>query len=43
MEKLLEELKIKAQNCGDNTKENRARKGAYVDCIIMIKKVLKIN
>jgi hypothetical protein len=38
MEKLLKELRLKADNC-DNTKEGRARKGAYVDCIVMIKQV----
>jgi hypothetical protein len=38
MEKLLTELRLKADNC-DNTKEGRARKGAYVDCIVMIKQV----
>jgi hypothetical protein len=43
MEKLLAELKLKAANCGDSTKESRARKGAYVDCIMMIKEALKIS
>lgn len=38
MEKLLAELRLKADNC-DNTKEGRARKGAYIDCIVMIKQV----
>ena len=38
MEKLLTELRLKADNC-DNTKEGRARKGAYVDCIVMIKQI----
>ena len=38
MEKLLTELRLKAGNC-DNTKEGRARKGAYVDCIVMIKQI----
>jgi hypothetical protein len=38
MEKLLTELRLKADNC-DNTKEGRARKGAYVDCIVMLKQI----
>jgi hypothetical protein len=38
MEKLLTELRLKADNC-DNTKEGIARKGAYVDCIVMIKQI----
>jgi len=37
MEKIIEQLKLKAYACGDKTKEDRARKGAYVDCIVMIK------
>lgn len=38
MGKLLTELRLKADNC-DNTKEGRARKGAYIDCIVMIKQI----
>ena len=37
MKEIIEQLKIKAQYCGYKTKEERARKGAYVDCIGMIK------
>ena len=33
---LLETLREKAKTCGTKTKESRARKGAYVDCIIEI-------
>ena len=36
MKKLLKALKEKARNCGVNNKENRARKGAYVDCIVQL-------
>lgn len=42
MEKLLKELREKAKNCGTKTKEDRARKGAYVDCILSIKKQLSL-
>lgn len=41
IKKLLEELELKASACGDNNKENRARKGAYVDCIVMLKNLIK--
>ncbi len=37
MEELLEKLRQKANACGDKTKEDRARKGAYIDCIMEIK------
>lgn len=40
MEELINELKLKAENCGAGTKENRARKGAYIDAVIMVKKLL---
>jgi hypothetical protein len=40
MEKLIEQIRLKADACGDATKEQRARKGAYVDCIVMIKEAL---
>jgi hypothetical protein len=42
MEKLLTELRLKADNC-DNTKEGRARKGAYVDCIVKCRKPHKCD
>lgn len=35
-EKIIQELSNKINNCSDNTKEGRARKGAYVDALIMI-------
>ncbi len=37
MEKLIEQIRLKADACGDATKEQRARKGAYVDCLVMMK------
>lgn len=43
MKELLEILALKAKACGVNTKEARARKGAYVDCILEIKKISPID
>ncbi|MCG8796586.1 hypothetical protein [Tenacibaculum finnmarkense] len=40
MEKLLKLFKEKAQDCTLNTKESRARKGAYVDCIVELEKTM---
>lgn len=37
MKELIAKLQEKAQACGYKTKEDRARKGAYVDCVVMIK------
>ena len=34
MDKLIKKLQEKAKACGDKTKEDRARKGAYIDCIV---------
>ncbi len=42
MKKLLEELRKKADGWDNSTKETRARKGAYVDCIVMCEKYYKI-
>lgn len=42
MENILTELRLKADNC-NNTKEGRARKGAYVDCIVMIQQVKNLS
>ena len=42
MEELLKEIREKAKNCGNKTKEDRAKKGAYVDCILAIKKQLAL-
>jgi hypothetical protein len=39
--KLLECIKEKSANCAYSTKESRARKGAYVDCIMIIENWLK--
>jgi hypothetical protein len=36
MEDIIKLLREKAKACGDKTKEDRARKGAYVDCITLI-------
>ena len=41
MEELLKQIGQKALDCPTNTKESRARKGAYVDCIMMIKEALR--
>lgn len=35
-EEIIEELRVKANRCVDITKEGRARKGAYVDCLVML-------
>jgi len=40
MEKLIEQIRLKADACGNATKEQRARKGAYVDCLVMMKEAL---
>ena len=37
MDKLITKLQEKAKACGDKTKEDRARKGAYIDCIVELK------
>lgn len=37
MDELIKKLQEKAKACGDKTKEDRARKGAYIDCIIELK------
>ena len=41
MEKLIEQIKLKADSCSNSTKETRARKGAYVDCLVMAKEANK--
>lgn len=38
MEKLLEQLREKVEMWDMKTKESRARRGVYVDCIEMVKK-----
>jgi len=43
MKELLKKLKDKAKACGNKTKIDRARKGAYVDCIVEIKQALLIQ
>jgi hypothetical protein len=43
LEKILEQIKLKAKNCGDTTKEDRARKGAYIDCILILRENEKEN
>ena len=42
MKELLKEIREKTKACGNKTKEDRARKGAYVDCILAIKKQLAL-
>ena len=39
-EKIIEEIREKANSCSLNTKESRARYGAYIDCIIILKQLL---
>jgi hypothetical protein len=39
LQELLYQLREKAHDCGNN-REGRARKGAYVDCIVLIGKIL---
>ncbi len=41
MKELIEQIKLKADNCDDSTKETRARKGAYVDCLMIVKEASK--
>lgn len=41
MEELLNTFQTKADNCDTKTKESRARKGAYVDCIVMLKEFME--
>ena len=43
IEELIAKLQEKAQACGYKTKEDRARKGAYVDCIMELKEALRIH
>jgi len=37
MNEVIERIKEKIKNCKTSIQEDRARKGAYVDCIVMIK------
>lgn len=41
MEKVIEQIRLKADACGYATKEQRARKGAYVDCLVLLKEVFQ--
>jgi hypothetical protein len=41
MDELIKKLQEKAKACGDSTKEDRARKGAYIDCIVELKALRK--
>jgi hypothetical protein len=41
MDELIKKLQEKAKFCGDSTKEDRARKGAYIDCIVELKALRK--
>ena len=37
MNEIIERIKEKIKNCNEKSREGRIRKGAYVDCIVMIK------
>lgn len=41
MENIIKELEQKAMACSMSNKESRARKGAYVDAIVMMKEALR--
>ena len=41
MKAIIKAIKLRISNCSDATKESRARKGAYVDCLVLIEKHLK--
>lgn len=41
MENIIKQLEEKAMNCSNSNKESRARKGAYVDAIVMMKEALR--
>lgn len=41
MKELIEQIKLKADSIPTNTKENRRAKGAYVDCLMMVKEASK--
>lgn len=41
MENIIKELEEKAMACSMSNKESRARKGAYVDAIVMMKQALR--
>jgi|TARA_R110002049_G_scaffold41650_1_gene125147 hypothetical protein len=42
-EELIREIKQKADSIGTDTKTDRRVKGAYVDCLIMVKEALSIH
>ena len=37
MNEIIERIKEKIKDCNEKSREGRIRKGAYVDCIVMIK------
>ena len=41
MNELIEQIKLKADSIPTNTEINRRVKGAYVDCLIMVKEATK--
>jgi hypothetical protein len=41
MKELIEQIKLKADSIPTNTKENRRVKGAYIDCLMMVKEASK--
>lgn len=38
--KLTKKIRSKIKNIPSNSKEDRARKGVYADCLLMIKEIL---
>ena len=42
LERQIAVLRTKADNCGDSTKEQRARKGAWIDAIVMFNELFKM-
>ena len=43
MEELIKQIKEKADSIGTSTKIDRRVKGAYVDCLVMVKEALSIH
>ena len=41
MKELIEQIKLKADSIPTNTRENRRVKGAYVDCLMMVREASK--
>ena len=43
MDTLIEQLKEKIKMCGDATREDRARKGVYVDVLQMVRQAVVVK